>query len=409
MEPSVLRECAKLSENMPDEPLRSVPELSVLKIERGRGVRRGGSRRLIPLILLLAIAGAAAFLWLEPRSRNAVRSAAPAFAVPVIERTTAARVTEGQRLTVLSATGYVDAETRADVSPKITSRITELNVTEGSRVKKGEVLARLDHTDLDAQLADNQADWENARIDLERQRRLVAQGVSAKAALDAAIAVEGTRRARVNYVKALLDYTVLRAPFDGVVVAKRAHVGEAVSPYGAPGQGSTGVAIVTLVDFSSLYVGADVSEGNLSRLAKEQPAEIVLEAYPAHVYHGALRQIIPSADRQKGTVKVKVGILDPDDRILPDLSAKVSFTSESTQGRPPKSVVEVARSAVVTRDGQTGVWVLSGDVVAFRPVRVGAESTTGVEIVEGLAGGESLASPPAGVALADGARVKIRQ
>ena len=387
-----------------------VPELSVLKIDRARSDRKKPVRRLVSVLLLLLVAGVGAFLWLSPASRSAVQSAAPAFTAPTVGRTTASLVTDGQRLTVLSASGYVDAETRADVSPKITSRITELNVTEGSRVKKGEVIARLDHTDLDAQLADTMADWENARIDLERQRRLVGQGIAARSALDSAVAAEATRHAKANYVRALLDYTVLRAPFDGVVVAKRAHVGEAVSPYGAPGQGSSqAAAIVTLVDFSSLYVGADVNEANLSRLSKEQPAEIVLDAYPKKVYHGVLRQIIPAADRQKGTVKVKVTFLDPDEKILPDLSAKVSFTSESTRGREARASVEVTRNALVTRDGQIGVWLLKGDAVAFRAVKKGAETESGVEITEGLAGGESLAVPAPGVTLTDGTKVKVKE
>lgn len=387
-----------------------VPELSVLKIDRARPGRKKPVRRLFPVLLLLLAAGVGAFFWLSPASRSAVQSAAPAFSAPSVGRTTASLVTDGQRLTVLSASGYVDAETRADVSPKITSRIIELNVTEGSRVKKGDVLARLDHTDLDAQLADTMADWENARIELERQRRLVGQGIAARSALDSAVAAEATRHAKANYVRALLDYTVLRAPFDGVVVAKRAHVGEAVSPYGAPGQGSSQAsAIVTLIDFSSLYVGADVNESNLSRLTKDQPAEIILDAYPKHVYHGVLRQIIPSADRQKGTVKVKVTILDPDENILPDLSAKVSFTSESTRGREARASVEVARSALVTRDGQPGVWLLKGDAVTFRAVKKGAETESGVEIAEGLAGGESLAVPAPGAALADGMKVKVKE
>ena len=125
-------------------------------------------------------------------------------------------------------------------------------------MRKGEILARLEHMDLDAQLQEALAAWDNAEADLRRQRSLYEQGLATRSALDAAVAQEGTTRARVNYVKALLNYTVLQAPFDGVVVAKRAYVGEAVSPFGSPGQGSSnGGAIVTLVDFSTLYVGAD--------------------------------------------------------------------------------------------------------------------------------------------------------
>ncbi|HXH27949.1 MAG TPA: efflux RND transporter periplasmic adaptor subunit, partial [Candidatus Polarisedimenticolia bacterium] len=329
-------------------------------------------------------------------------------AVPV-ERTTASLVSEGQSLTILSASGYVEAETRADISPKITSRITELRVTEGSRVRRGDVLARLDHTDLDAQLQEAEANWNNAVAELKRQRALFRQALAPQATLDAAVAQEASTRARLDYVRALLDYTVLRAPFDGVVTAKRAHVGEAVSPYGAPGQGSTGGgAIVTLVDFSTLYVGVDVNESNLARLGAHQPAEIVLDAYPDRIYRGALRQIVPAADRQKGTVKVKVAFESPDERILPDLSARVNFTSApTTSAAPPR--VEVPLSAVATRDGASGVFLILGDRVRFHPVTTGRERDTVVEIRSGLSGGESLVADAGRLDLRDGDRVRVRK
>jgi HlyD family secretion protein len=395
---------------VPDSP-PDRPELSVLRIDRQADPPRRRVLAWLGLVLAVLVLGAAAFLWFDPRSRSAAaRAAAPAFSAVQVEKVTAVLLTEGQRLTVLSATGYVEAETRADVSPKITSRITEMTVSEGSRVKKGDVLARLDHTDIDAQLADASAEWENARADLERQKALWGHGVASKSAYDAAVNLEASRRAKVRYVRAQMDYTVLRAPFDGIVVAKRAHVGEAVSPYGQPGQGSqAGGAIVTLVDFASLYVGTDVNEANLARLSGKQPAEIVLDAYPDRVYHGVLKQIVPSADRQKGTVKVKVAIADPDERILPDLSAKVSFTSESTAGREAKKHVEVPKSAVITRDGISGVWLIAEERVTFRQVRTGRESDGALEILEGLKGGEELVGSASTPALSESARVKVRE
>jgi RND family efflux transporter MFP subunit len=332
------------------------------------------------------------------------------FGVPAVQKTTAALVTQGQALTVLSVAGYVEAETRADISPKITSRITELKVTEGSRVRKGDVLARLDHTDLDAQLHETEAAWENAKADLERQRALRAQDLTPQSALDAAVAAERTTSARVSYVKALLDYTVLRAPFDGVVVAKRAHVGEAVSPFGSPGQGSSnGGAIVTLVDFSTLYVGADVNESNLALLKDRQPAEIALDAYPGRTYHGDLRQVVPSADRQKGTVKVKVSFADPDERILPDLSARVNFTAEPTQGKEAKTSVQVPQTALVSVAGRAGVYLIRGDRAVFQPVTVGRTADGMVEIQEGLAGGESLVAGVTELDLKDGQKIRVKE
>lgn len=386
-----------MSVPMPVENPRPAPDLAALKI------RREGDRPKRPLGILLAGAvlafalAAGAYAWMSS-----------SFRALAVEATTAALITEGQALTVLSASGYVEAETRADLSPKITSRITDLRVTEGSRVRKGEIIARLDHQDLDAQLAEAQASWAQAEADLARQQSLFQQGLAAKSDLDAAVAEEAATRARADYIRALLDYTVLRAPFDGVVVAKRAHVGEAVSPFGSPGQGSTtGGAIVTLVDFSTLYVGVDVNESNLARLASQQPAEITLEAYPERVYKGYLKQVIPSADRQKGTVKVKVAIVDPDEKILPDLSARVSFTSEPTAGQSARTRIEVPKSALAVRDGKTGVFLIRDDRAVFRSVVVGREKNSTAEIREGLGGGEPLVADASRDGLADGVRIRI--
>lgn len=382
---------------VPVENPRHAPDLAALKIRREPDrPKRPFGILLAGAVLAFALA-AGAYAWMS----SSLRAVA-------VEATTAALITEGQALTVLAASGYVEAETRADLSPKITSRITDLRVTEGSRVRKGDIIARLDHQDLDAQLAEAQASWAQAAADLVRQQNLFQQGLATKSTLDAAVAGEASTRARADYIRALLDYTVLRAPFDGVVVAKRAHVGEAVSPFGSPGQGSTnGGAIVTLVDFSTLYVGVDVNESNLARLASKQPAEITLEAYPERVYKGYLKQVIPSADRQKGTVKVKVAIVDPDEKILPDLSARVSFTSEATRGQSARTRVEVPKSALVVRDGKTGVFLIQDERAVFRPVVVGREKDSTAEIKEGLGGGEPLVADASRDGLADGVRIRI--
>lgn len=369
-------------------------DLSALRIHRNPGKASGPRGWLLLLAALVVAAGASAYLFFGRSLR-----------VQRVETVTAAVVTEGQATTILSATGYVEAERKADLSPKITSRITELNVTEGTRVRKGQVIARLDHTDLDAQLADKRAAWRNARAELERQQSLDAQGLTTKAALDAAVANEASARAGVHYVEALLDYTEIRAPFTGVVTAKRAFVGEAVSPYGSsPSGGGSGGAIVTLVDFSSLYVGADVNESNLSKLGPKQPTEITLDAVPEKVYHGYLRQIVPAADRQKATVRVKVAFLDADDRVLPDLSARVNFTSEPTRGKPTRPRVLVPASALVERGGAKGVFRVVEGKARFTPVEVAGGTEGQVEIRAGLSGGETLVSSP--LALRDGESVE---
>lgn len=373
-------------------------DLSALRIhrdpERKSGVPKGWL--LLGAVLVVAAGLAAYFLGgksLRPRK---------------VEVVSASVVTEGQATTLLTATGYVEAERKADLSPKITSRITELNVTEGTRVRKGDVIARLDSTDLDAQLAEARANWVNAQAELERQKSLHAQGVTTKAALDAAVANEAATRARVRYVEALLDYTIIRAPFAGVITAKRAFVGEAVSPFGSsPSGGGSGGAIATIVEFSSLYVGADVNEANLSKLAKNQPAEITLDAVPDKTYHGRLRQIVPAADRQKATVRVKVAFLDADDRVLPDLSARVSFTAEPTQGKEAKSRVVVSKSALTEAGGVQGVFRVVDGRAKFTPVTAGGDVQGQVEVTQGLQGGEKLISLTGGLQLKDGDKVRV--
>ena len=357
-------------------------DLSALRIHREPEKSGGGKLWLLVLAVLVVALGAAAYVW-----------SGHSFRAPKVDTVTAALVTEGQATTLLTATGYVEAERKADLSPKITSRITELNVTEGSKVRKGDVIARLDHTDLDAQLADAQASWVNAKAELARQQALTNEGLATKSTLDAAVASEASMRAKVEYVKALLDYTEIRAPFAGVITAKRAFVGEAVSPYGSsPSGGGSGGAIVTIVEFSSLYVGADVNESNLARLSPNQPAEITLDAVPDKVYHGYLRQIVPAADRQKATVRVKVAFLDADDKILPDLSARVSFTAEPTQGKASRPRVLVPKAAIATVDGKTGVFRVSEGRARFVPVETGGDVQGQVEVLKGLSGGERLIS-----------------
>jgi RND family efflux transporter MFP subunit len=377
----------------PDRPA----DLAALRIHR-EPEKAGGGRGLLLLGAVLVVAIGIAAYFLSGRS----------FRAPKVETVTAALVTEGQATTLLTATGYVEAERKADLSPKITSRITELNVTEGSRVRKGDVIARLDHTDLDAQLADAQASWVNSKAELARQQNLTNEGLATKSTLDAAVASEASMRAKVDYVKALLDYTEIRAPFAGVITAKRAFVGEAVSPYGSsPSGGGSGGAIVTIVEFSSLYVGADVNEANLSRLSKEQPAEITLDAVPDKTYHGYLRQIVPSADRQKGTVRVKVAFKDADDKILPDLSARVAFTSEATEGKNARARVLVPKTAIATVEGKTGVFRVVEGRAQFQPVQTGGDVQGQVEITSGLQGGERLITMSGDRIIRNGERVRV--
>jgi len=372
-------------------------DLAALRINR-EPARSSGPRGWLLLLAVVVVAAGAAAYFLGGRSLRP----------RTVETVTASIVTEGQATTLLTATGYVEAERKADLSPKITSRITELTVTEGSRVKKGDIIARLDDTDLRAQLAEAEANWINAKAELERQESLYRQELAPKSGLDAAIASERATRARADYIRALIDYTVIRAPFAGVITAKRAFVGEAVSPFGSsPSGGGSGGAIVTLVEFSSLYVGADVNEANLAKLGERQPAEITLDAVPDKTYHGFLRQVVPAADRQKATVRVKVAFLDADDKILPDLSARVAFTSEPTKGNANRSRVLIPKAALTTLDGKTGVFRIVEGRARFLAVETGGDVQGQVEVTKGLQGGERLLSVASGGALRDGDRVRV--
>jgi RND family efflux transporter MFP subunit len=372
-------------------------DLAALRIEREPAGSSGPKGWLLLGAVLVVAAGAAAY-FLSGRSLRP----------KAVETVTASIVTEGQATTLLTATGYVEAERKADLSPKITSRITELRVTEGSRVARGEIIARLDDTDLNAQLAEADANWINAKAELARQESLFREGVGPRSALDAAVATERATRARVDYIKALIDYTVIRAPFAGVITAKRAFVGEAVSPFGSsPSGGGSGGAIVTLVEFSSLYVGADVNEANLAKLGSRQPAEITLDAVPDKTYHGYLRQVVPAADRQKATVRVKVAFLDADDKILPDLSARVAFTSEATKGNSGRRRVLVPKPALASREGASGVFRVVEGRARFERVEVGGDVQGQVEVTKGLQGGERLIVVPPGATLRDGERVRV--
>lgn len=381
---------------MNQEPQRP-HDLSALRIRR-EPEASGGPRGWLLLLAAAIVAVGAAAYFLAGRSLRPMK----------VETVTASVVTEGQATTVLTATGYVEAERKADLSPKITSRITELNVTEGTRVKKGDIIARLDSTDLDAQLAEARANWVNAQAELTRQKALFDQGLAPTSVLDAAVASEAATRARVKYVNALLDYTIIRAPFAGVITAKRAFVGEAVSPFGSsPSGGGSGGAIATIVEFSSLYVGADVNEANLVRLGPRQPAEISLDAVPGKAYQGYLRQIVPAADRQKGTVRVKVSFTDADEKILPDLSARVAFTSQPTQGKTGRSRVLVPKGVLVMVNGKTGVFRVVEGRAKFQPVETGGEVQGQVEVTRGLQGGERLIALAGGIQIKEDDRVRI--
>jgi len=393
-------------------------DLASLKIDRSRP-RRSPWRW--PLLLLVPVALVLATLY-GLRAREA-------FSAPEVE-TVAAIVTRDVEPSagtpILTASGYVVARREAVVSSKIQGRLSDLRVEEGSEVKKGDVLARLESIDYDASVQRAKAAVLRAEADLaeqERQLRLTAQlaneDVLSESEKDAAqsrvrIAEAALAQAQADlaFADAQLQNTVIRAPFSGVVVKKMAEVGESVAPI-PPGVNisTSSGAIVALADLATLEVEADVAEANVAKIESGQPAEVTVEAIPDRRYQAVLRQVIPTADRTKATVMVKVTILDKDEDLKPEMSAKVTFLEpekeEKAETAASEPVVLVPRETVVTRRGQATVFLVREGKATARPVVRGTERRGQVVVREGLAGGETLVVRPPDD-LEDGSVVKVK-
>ncbi len=373
----------------------------------------GRSRRLVVWFVLLAVAALLAVIGV-PRLP---------WLAPEIEAATVRILTPGEASQVLTATGYTYARERASVGAKIIGRVERLLVDEGDRVERGDTIAVLDSDDLVAELQQRRAALLETRANLadaQRQEarfaRLLAENAIAQAEYDAeATRLEVTEaqiavaQANLANAQARLQYAVITAPIPGVIIERRIEVGEMVAPGGFTTQQATG-AIVRIANPESLEVEADINESYISRLSLGQPAVIRVDAVPGREYHGRLRQIVPTADRQRAVVEVKVTIDDRDDRLLPDMSCNVTFLEEESQeestavGRP----VVVAPKAAVLQDADgSHVFVVAEGRVRRTAVELGGDVGDDVEIRSGLSGGERVAVT--GIAgLEDGSRVRIR-
>ena len=393
-------------------------ELASLKIDRS-GPRSSPWRW--PLFLLLPVVLALVVLY-GLRARQA-------FSAIEVETTTVAvsrQVEASPGTPILTASGYVVARRKAVVSAKIQGRLSELRVEEGSVVREGEILARLESIDYEAAVARSRAAVQRAEADLGEYRRqlrlsedLAKQKVisddqreAAASRVKIAEAALAQAAADLAFVEAQLQNTVIRAPFGGVVVKKMAEVGESVAPI-PPGVNisTSSGAIVALADLATLEVEADVAEANVAKVAGGQPAEVTVEAIPDRRYKAVLRQVIPTADRTKATVMVKVTILDKDKDLKPEMSAKVTFLEPEKKEKGPAAaaqpVVLVPRAAVATRDGKPTVFLVREGKVEARKVVLGTERQGQVIVQEGLAGGETIVAKP-GDELKDGASVKVK-
>jgi RND family efflux transporter MFP subunit len=305
----------------------------------------------------------------------------------------------------LTANGYVTARRQAGVTAKVTGRIRVLHKDLGDTVEEGEILAELEDGDLVAALEEVRASLWVDELEAQRAKELAERGIGSQADYDLALARARQSAARLKNIEEQIENTRVRAPFRGVIIVKNGEVGETVSLFGAQTSRKSG-PIFVVADFGEFEVEADVNEANIGKLYARQPAQITLDSVPDHGYEGRVRQIVPTADRQKATVQVKVSLLDPDDRVYPEMSARVTFLSEGAESELMRVVAPA--SGIVRRGDQTVALVVDGGRVSEVPVSVEPPSEGRVVVTRGLAGGETIVlSPPD--ELSDGEAVRLRR
>ena len=405
--------------------------LNELRINRGAPAAPEPRARWpwIVLVLVVLLGAAVAFFLLRP--------------TPIAVRTVASQAIDvggaaAAAASVLDATGYVTARRQATVSAKITGKVSEVFIEEGQRVEAGEILARLEPTDADAQrslsnaqlaaarsqVAQIEAQLKLAESTLKRNQDLAARKLVATSQLDQAQAERdalaaqlGSTRRNVEVASEALklsdigvDNTVVRAPFAGVITVKAAQPGEIVSPMSAGG-GFTRTGIGTVVDMDSLEVQVDVNEAFIGRVKPKQTVEAVLNAYPDWKIPAEVIAIVPTADRSKATVKVRIGFREKDPRIVPEMGVRVSFLEDAAPvdaAAPVQPVgVRVPTEAIVTRDGKTVVFVVRDDVAKLREITAEDKPRDGQRrVLRGLGVGEAVVlAPPA--ELVDGSAVTL--
>jgi RND family efflux transporter MFP subunit len=404
----------------------SEPDINKLKIDKTQKLTNPSRRKKKPFFIASAIAllFILSFLYVAGIITPAT----------TIDVTMVAQVYPSQSLSVLNASGYIVAERKAAVASKITGRLVALMVEEGSNVKKGQIIARMESDDVTAAKNQAAANLVNARAALEqaktdrdiarrenfRYQGLVADGSVSQSDWDAINtrykrSEEGVKLAEANVLaikaalegaRAGLDYTLIRAPFDAVVLTKNADVGDIVTPFAAVATAKA--AVVTIADMRSLQVEVDVSETNIVGIRVGQACDIQLDALPAIRFRGEVYTIVPTVDRTKATVLVKVRFLDKDPRMLPDMSAKVSFLSRNLKTEELKPRLAVNGSALVGKTDQTHVFVLQGNHVQKTSVQTGVKLGDMIEIISGLKSGDRVViNPPKG--MKNGTKIKIAE
>jgi RND family efflux transporter MFP subunit len=399
-------------------------DLNRLKIDKNlKQSASKGWKTFIFLACLIAFAGAAWFFWLK----NNIQS---------VELTEVQQINNQQQSAVLNASGYVTPKQRATVAAKVTGRVSELFIDEGMNVQKGQVLARIDSTDAQRQIDAAKADVivaeagitdlkvnrDAAQRNLNRLKEIYNKGLLSQQDLDNSqtafdsfnARIETARkqieaaRARLKIYEQDLDNYTIRAPFDGIVVSKDAQIGEMVSPISAGG-GFTRTGIATIVDMNSLEIEVDINEAYIARVIVGQKVEATLDAYPEWKIPASVRTVIPTADRQKATVKVRITFDKLDPKILPDMGIKVAFLEEKKQdaesGRPRLSLKS---SAILNIDSHTYVYVYKSGVLEKREIKTAESKNDITEVLSGLSAGDQIVDNPSD-RLNDGSTVKVEK
>src|ERR1700723_3365745 len=401
------------------------PDLSSLRINEGQRKERKTGKIMgivVAAILLIALVAGAAYF----THNNA----------PIVEVSAAQKAGSGPTA-LLNASGYVTPRRRATIAAKITGRVIGVYFDEGVHVKEAQILAKLDDSDVkraldsaiadrnstQAQIADYQVQLKNAELLVLRSTELQTAGVQSQEVLDNAETSADSLRAkialtkeqvlgsaaRINEAQQAVDNTVIRAPFEGIVGSKDAQDGEMVSPISAGG-GFTRTGIATIVDMNSNEIEVDVNEAYIARVLPDQPVTAILDAYPDWQIPSKVRTVIPTADRQKATVKVRISFLKLDPRILPDMGVKVAFLGDEPEHKTgvASTTVSIPKDAVRDENGSKAVYLVKADHVERRAVKLGLVQGSDQQILAGLIAGDSVVvKGPAD--LRDGQAVEIKK
>lgn len=398
-------------------------DISKLKIEKSPATFRSGKRKKLFywLALLLAIL-LIGFLYLEGIFTPAVS----------VEVASVVQMYPSQTFTLLNASGYVVAQRKASVASKVTGLLVSMTVEEGSRVKKGQIIARLENEDVTSakhqaeanlnvarhNLEQARAELQDATLSFNRNKELLAHDFVSRAdydasearykraiaAVDAAEAAVGANTAALQGANVNIEYTLIRAPFDAVVLTKNADVGDIVTPIGAAAEAKA--AVVTIADMNSLQVEVDVSESNLGNVQVGQPCEIQLDALPESRFQGLVHMIVPTADRSKATVMVKVRFIDKDPRTLPEMSAKVAFLSRAIRPEEQKPRTVVNSNAVIIHKDKNMVFLVKDNRAFETPITTGEKLGDMIEVLNGVKAGDKVVLKPVDK-LRDGKKIKI--